>query len=488
MTRTCVVRVRASGEGARVVAVQDAPFMLSVSGARGLVGKSMTAEVARSFAGAFAAHLRSNAASETRPTLVIGRDGRGSGSELAQAVCAGACASGFDVIDLGIVATPTVGLMIGHLGAVGGIVITASHNPIEWNGMKTLNADGLALPTSDANDVIARFRSGNCEANAQHGTSTERQDGNHVHVQRVLANVDVSAIRAKRFRVALDSVNGGGSAAGAMLLEALGCEVVHLNAAHTGTFAHTPEPLEANLGQLMRAVSEGGSIAVGFAQDPDADRLALVDERGRFIGEEYTLALCALRLLQRHGQGVLATNLSTSRMIDTIAAQFAGSRVVRTAVGEANVVAGLKPANGIGGGEGNGGFIWPRICWVRDSLSAMALVLEVLAHDGRPISEIAAGIHRFAMVKQKMNLDAIGGSAAVPVALAKVRAFFAADPQARIDETDGIRVDLVSGWVHLRASNTEPIIRVIAEAADASAANELCALCRRAAEIPDSTD
>ncbi len=466
--------------------MQDAPLMLSVSGARGLVGQTMTADVARNFAGAFAAHLRSRLAPATRHTLVIGRDGRGSGAELAQAVRAGACANGFDVVDLGIVATPTVGLMIEHIGAVGGIVITASHNPIEWNGMKTLNADGLALPIADANDVIARFRSGKCETSDHVGTATDRRDGNHVHVQRVLANVDCAAIRAKHFRVALDSVNGGGSVAGAMLLEALGCELVHLNAANTGTFAHTPEPLEVNLGQLMRAVSEDESIAVGFAQDPDADRLALVDERGRFIGEEYTLALCALRLLQRHGHGILATNLSTSRMIDTIAAQFAGSRVVRTAVGEANVVAGLKPVDGIGGGEGNGGFIWPRICWVRDSLSAMALVLEFLAHDGRPISEIAAGIHRFAMVKQKMNLDAIGGSAAVPVALAKVRAFFAANPQARIDETDGIRVDLASGWVHLRASNTEPIIRVIAEAADTDAANELCALCRSAAGIPDS--
>ncbi len=460
--------------------------MLSVSGARGLVGKTMTAEVARTFACAFAAHLQSRLPPGSRHTLVIGRDGRGSGAELALAVRAGACASGFDVVDLGIVATPTVGLMIGHLGAVGGIVITASHNPIEWNGMKTLNADGLALPVEDANDVIARFRAGECEANSAPGTSVDRHDGNHVHVQRVLANVDVGAIRAKRFRVALDSVNGGGSAGGAMLLEALGCDVLHLNAQHTGHFAHTPEPLEAHLGELMRAVAGDGSIAVGFAQDPDADRLALVDERGRFIGEEYTLALCALRLLQRHGSGVLATNLSTSRMIDTIAAQFAGSRVVRTAVGEANVVSGLRPADGIGGGEGNGGFIWPRICWVRDSLSAMALVLEFLAHDGRSISEIAGGIHHFSMVKQKMNLDAIGGSAAVPLALAKVRAFFAANQQARIDETDGIRVDLPTGWVHLRASNTEPIIRVIAEADDARGANELCALCRRAAGIPES--
>ncbi len=483
MTRDC--EVHADARDARFGAVQDAPLMLSVSGARGLVGKSMTPEVAHDFTRAFAAHVRSRLAVASRPTLVIGRDGRGSGESLAHAVRAGACASGFDVVDLGIVATPTVGLMIGHLGCVGGVVITASHNPIEWNGMKTLNADGLALPIADANDVIARFHARSSELAHSPGTAVERRDGDEIHVARVLSNIDCESIRAKKFRVALDSVNGGGSRAGRMLLEALGCEVVHLNAEHTGIFAHTPEPLEANLGQLMRAVADGQTIVMGFAQDPDADRLALVDERGRFVGEEYTLALCALRLLQRHNGGVIATNLSTSRMIDTIAARFAGSRVVRTAVGEANVVAGLKPSGGIGGGEGNGGFIWPRICWVRDSLSAMALVLELCAHEGHSLSTIAAEIRKFSMVKQKMDLNAMGGNAAVPAALAKVRAFFQANPEARIDQTDGIRIDLPGGWVHVRASNTEPIIRVIAEASSLDEANELCTLCRRAAGIPE---
>ncbi len=463
--------------------MEEAPLMLSVSGARGLVGKSMTPEVARDFARAFTGHLRSVRDARSPSTIVLGRDGRASGTALARAVADGVTSSGFDLVDLGIVATPTVGLMIGHLGAVGGIMITASHNPIEWNGLKTLNSDGLALPSPDANAVIGRFRSGAADAPCARGCATTRDDGNATHVARVLAEVDSAAIRSKSFRVALDSVNGGGSVAGGLLLQALGCEVVHLNAQHTGVFAHTPEPLEVNLGQLMSTVAGDGSISVGFAQDPDADRLALVDETGRFVGEEYTLALCALRLLQRHGSGVLATNLSTSRMIDAIASRFAGARVVRTAVGEANVVAGLRPANGIGGGEGNGGFIWPRICWVRDSLSAMALVLELMTHEGKSLSELVRGIPRYAMVKQKLDLQAIGGCAAVAPALDKVAAFFHSDPLARIDRTDGIRVDLAAGWVHLRASNTEPIIRVIAEASDVSAANELCARCRRAAGI-----
>lgn len=455
--------------------------MLSVSGARGLVGKSMTPDVARNFSVAFAQHIRSALPTNARPKLIVGRDGRGSGAELSDAACDGLCSAGFDVIDLGIVSTPTVGLMIGHLGAVGGIVLTASHNPIEWNGLKTLNADGLALPLDEANQVIAQFRAGKTPTESTRGLRTRCGDGDQVHVDRVLANVDVAAIRSKRFRVVLDSVNGGGSRAGKMLLDALGCDVVHLNGEHTGSFAHTPEPIEANLGQLSDAVRTAGSVAMGCAQDPDADRLALVDEHGKFIGEEYTLVLGVMRLLQRHGHGDLATNLSTSRMIDDLAAKFPPSRVIRTSVGEANVVAGIKSVGGIGGGEGNGGFIWPKICWVRDSLSSMALVLELLAHDGRTLSAIIDGIPRYSMIKRKLDLASMGGQSAVPKALGKVRDYFANRAGAQLNQTDGIRIDLADGWVHLRASNTEPIIRLIAEASDRTRAEQLCDECARAA-------
>lgn len=460
--------------------------MLSVSGARGLVGKSMTPDVARNFSAAFADHIRSALPANARPKLIVGRDGRGSGALLADAACEGLCAAGFDVIDLGIVSTPTVGLMIGHLEAVGGIVLTASHNPIEWNGLKTLNADGLALPLDEANQVIARFRAGKISTSGVRGVRTQCGDGDQVHVDKVLANVNVSAIRSKHFLVVLDSVNGGGSRAGKMLLDALGCEVVHLNGEHTGTFAHTPEPIEANLGQLSQTVRSTKSVAIGFAQDPDADRLAVVDEHGKFIGEEYTLVLGVMRLLQRHGHGDLATNLSTSRMIDDLAAKFSPSRVIRTAVGEANVVAGIKSNGGIGGGEGNGGFIWPKICWVRDSLSSMALILELMAHHGGNLSEIIDGIPRYSMIKRKLDLASMGGQSAVPIALGKVRDFFAKRSEAQMNQTDGIRIDLADGWVHLRASNTEPIIRLIAEAGDRTRAEQLCDECSRAAGFSES--
>ncbi len=441
----------------------------------------MTDDVVRRFSMAFALHMREVTKQTGRGRMVIGRDGRGSGAALGDAACEGLCAAGFDVIDLGVVATPTVGLMIGHLEAVGGIVVTASHNPIEWNGLKTLNADGLALPAADANKVIAKFHA---RANSEGSVRGNREycgDGDQVHVERVLANVDVAAIRARRFRVALDSVNGGGAASGRMLLHALGCEVEQINGERTGTFAHTPEPLEANLTQLAECVRESGSFAAGFAQDPDADRLAIVDETGRFIGEEYTLVLAAMRLLQRHGCGDLATNLSTSRMIDDVAAQFPPSRVIRTAVGEANVVAGLKESRGIVGGEGNGGLIWPRICWVRDSLSAMALVLELLAHDGRTLRAIVESIRPYAMIKRKMDLASVGGQGAVAHALRQVRDAFVGKTGARVNEVDGIRIDLADGWIHLRASNTEPIIRLIAEAGDRARAEQLCDECASAA-------
>ena len=224
-------------------------------------------------------------------------------------------------------------------------------------------------------------------------------------------------------------------------------------------------------------------VAAGFAQDPDADRLALVDGTGRFIGEEYTFVLGALRLLEREGGGTIATNLSTSRMIDAVVARFPASKVVRTAVSEANVVDGIRSHNGIAGGEGNGGLIWPKVCWVRDSLSSMALVLESLAVHGTTLSQLAESIPAFAMVKRKLELAAIGGQSAVAPALAKVRAHFSSVKGASLNDADGIRIDLDRGWMHLRASNTEPIIRLIAEARTPSDAAQLCAECADAAGL-----
>ncbi len=459
----------------------EAPLMLSVSGARGIVGRTMTPEVAAAYAGAFGSFLRATTG-KARPRVAVGLDGRISGPPLAAAAIGGLMATGCDVIDLGVAMTPSVGVMIGHHRADGGLAITASHNPIEWNGIKCLDGDGLAPPPAIAKEIVDRFKQRRIDwcGPLETGRVTHDPTSARVHVDRVLAQVDADAIRGRRFAVVLDSVNGSGCEGGRMLLEALGCRVTHLFGEQTGVFGHTPEPLVDNLVDLARTTGSTPGSACGFAQDPDADRLAIVDETGRFIGEECTLVLAALRMLQRTGGGALAANLSTSRMIDDVAARFPGSRVVRTAVGEANVVAGLRSNGGIFGGEGNGGVILPGVCWVRDSLSAMALVLELLAYEGKPLSAIVASLPRYAMIKRKMELASVGGMAAVAPALAKVKAAFASE---RISDVDGVRVDFADGWVHLRASNTEPIVRVIAEAATEARANELCDLCQRAAGV-----
>ncbi len=461
----------------------DAPFMLSISGARGIVGASMTPIVASKFAAAFGSQLVEHT---RRPRLAVGRDGRAGGEAFTNAVKGALMAVGCEVVDFGVTMTPSIGVMIRELKLDGGMCITASHNPLEWNGLKCLNEDGLAPPKADADAIIARFREerfafvtaeciGSCE---------QRADANETHVAKVLALLGrerVAAIAQRRFVVVLDSVNASGCIPGRMLLERLGCTLVHINGEQTGVFAHRPEPIAENLAQLCDAVSSTPNAAIGFAQDPDADRLAIVDERGQFIGEEYTLVLGAMAMLAQCGATTMAANLSTSRMIDDVAARYPGASVARTAVGEAHVVAALKPSGGKIGGEGNGGVIVPEVCFVRDSLSAMALVLDLLASTPtQSLSRIVAGMPKYAMIKTKLDLSTIGGSSAVGAALEKVKLAFAHE---RCNASDGVRVDFADGWVHLRASNTEPIVRVIAEATTEQRAQELIRQCRTAAGL-----
>ena len=455
--------------------------MLSVSGARGLVGQSMTPAVAADFAAAFGSFIRTTTR-RTDPLICIGRDGRPSGQALVHAAIAGLSATGCRVIDLGVVTTPTVAVMIGKHKATGGMAITASHNPIEWNGLKCLNADGVAPPPGRAGEIIRRFKDRDFTfAPVTSAASISSDDsGPETHVEKVLAAIDPTPIRRAKFKVVLDSVNGSGCVAGRMLLERLGCKIVHLNGEPTGVFAHKPEPTETNLTDLAQ-LTKKSRAACGFAQDPDADRLAVIDERGTYIGEEYTLVLAAKSVLERRAARgdrspvIIAVNLSTSRMIDDLAARYAGVKVVRTAVGEANVVAAMKRQSKKAtiGGEGNGGVILPQICWVRDSLSGMALILSLLATTRKSLSEIVRDLPRYSMIKQKFDLTKIGGIAAVKPALQRVIKKFA---DADLSTLDGVRVDFGPpdpGWVHLRPSNTEPIVRLIAEATTESRAWEL---------------
>lgn len=446
-------------------------LMVSVSGVRGEIGQTLTPQVAVEFGAAFGTMLGAG------KTVVVGRDSRPSGAMVRNGVLAGLLACGVNAVDLGVVTTPGVALMTRRLGADGGIVITASHNPIQWNGMKFLRPDGIALHKDQAAQLreawegrrFAWVEPARCGQESRNGRTHD------THVSAVLDVVDATAIANRRFKVVLDSVNGAGCVATNVLLSKLGCTVAHMNGEPTGLFAHTPEPTAENLTGLCDEVRRQHA-AVGFAQDPDADRLALVDENGTYIGEEYSLALCAAYILRKR-TGPVATNLSTSRMIDDVAAGH-GVEVFRTPVGEANVAGRMLEEACVFGGEGNGGVIDPRVVPVRDSLAGIALILAYLTETGKPLSALVAEIPRYEMLKTKFPCPA---DAAGKVSEATKRHFAGRDG-ARLDESDGLRVDLPAGWVHVRGSNTEPIMRIIAEARGREAAEGLVAEVRRIAD------
>jgi phosphomannomutase len=420
---------------------------------RGLVDVNLTTDIAADYGRAFGTFLKST--NSGRLKVCIGRDSRQSGDRLGAAVADGLCSVGIDVIRLGIVTTPGVGIMIRHLGCAGGVVITASHNPIEYNGIKLLLGDGIApsaLLAGRIRDIYFDKKFTLAES-ADRGQITCCDSTDQVHLEKVLALVDADKIAARGFKVVLDSVNGAGGRAGVKLLDALGCDVVAVNNEPTGIFAHTPEPTKENLTSLCDEVKTAGAD-IGFAQDPDADRLAIVDGDGIYIGEEFTLALSAKYVLGKR-TGKSAANLSTSRMIDDIAAAC-GTRVIRTAVGEANVAAAMVENDCVIGGEGNGGVIDLQAGPVRDSLVAMAYVLALMAETEKSASRLASEVGGYCMKKIKFSADRQQAAEIIE----RVKGLL---PDAKIDTTDGCRFDLADGWCHLRASNTEPVVRLIVE-------------------------
>ncbi len=434
-------------------------LIMSVSGVRGIVGQTMTPTLAAEMGAAFGSHLGGG-------TVIVGRDSRASGDMLNRCLVGGLLASGVDVVELGVVTTPGVAVMIAEHSAAGGVVITASHNPAPWNGIKFLTAQGFAPPPEDAETIFTRFREKRFElAGAEGiGRSTLDDTTHERHIAKVFEILAVEKIKARRVKAVLDSVNGAGCVGGRMLLERLGCEVVQINGEPNGLFAHTPEPTAENLTGLCDAVKQHGAD-IGFAQDPDADRLAVVDDKARYIGEEYTVALAAKHRLAAQA-GPIAVNLSTSRMVDDLAAAVGGAAVIhRTRVGEANVAAAVLNVPCILGGEGNGGVIDPRVASVRDSFVGMGLILNLLADEGRPLSEIVDAMPSYVMIKKKFEIDRDRIDAWLRRA--------ADELDGAANDADGLRIDWPEGWVHLRPSNTEPIARVIAEAEDEPTAEAL---------------
>ena len=444
-------------------------LMVSVSGVRGEVPDVLTPRVAEDFGSAFAAMLGPGR------TVVLGRDTRKSGPAIRDAVTAGLTAGGVNVVDLGVVSTPGVALMTKHLNADGGVVITASHNPLPYNGIKFLSPQGWSLPAEQGRRLKELWQARRFAPAKVPGEVTSNDQTHQVHVEAVCNVLEVDAIARRRFKVVLDSINGAGIVGSKLLLERLGCELIHINDDPEADFAHRPEPLAENLVGLCEAVRQAGAD-IGFAQDPDADRLAIVDETGTYIGEEYTLPLTAAFVL-RHRRGDLATNLSTSRMMDAVAERF-GVRLHRAPVGEANVAARMVQANCVFGGEGYGGVMDPRVVIVRDSFVGMGLMLNYLAETGKTVSALAGELPRYEMIKEKLPCP----SGSAEKVLRAVRAALGSRPAARINEEDGIRVDLPDGWVHVRPSNTEPIIRITAEGDPGGPARSIAAEARRIVE------
>jgi len=441
------------------------PVMYSVAGVRGVVGESLTPELVTRFATAFGTFRNSG-------TIIVGRDTRVSGVMLKHLVFGGLMSAGCKIIDLDVAPTPTVALMVQELGADGAVVISGSHNPAEWNALKFFNEQGMYLNEPEWHRLQDLFYQGTFKAvNWQELHDVEHcADAYDVHIRRVLKVVEARTIRKAHLRVVLDAGNGAGSLITPTLLEKLGCTVVPLHCEPTGLFPRNPEPTFTNVGDLCQAVPEA-EAHVGFAQDADADRLAVVNQRGEYLGEEYTLALAARHVLRRR-KGLIVTNLSTSRLVEDVAREFDG-RVVRTRVHEIHVAERMRSEAAVLGGEGNGGVIDPRVHLTRDSLVAMALILEELAETGLSVSELAEQLPHYVMRKTKLPTT----YTAAMNTLTDIKNRF--QPQAdagtvRIDYTDGIRLDWDDAWVHVRPSGTEPALRVICEATTTERADALC--------------
>ena len=443
-------------------------LMVSVSGVRGRVGEALTPEVVARFAAGFGAWALGRGGSTA---IVVGRDSRVSGAMFHRAVLAALESVGATVIDVGMAPTPTIQLAVEHHHAAGGLAITASHNPIEWNALKFIGPSGLFLDAEEGT-AMRRVVDGEIPRVTWDRLGRVEPDDDAIarHIDAILALpfIDVDAIRRRQFRVALDCCHGAGALVMPALLERLGCTVRAIGLPTDGRFPRPPEPVAENLGDLEALVRRTGS-EIGLAVDPDVDRLALVSDEGRAIGEDYTLALAA-RLVLAHRRGPVVTNLSTSRLMDDVAAE-AGVPMLRAPVGEVNVAVRMRDEGAVIGGEGNGGVILPELHLGRDAPVGAAIILQLLLESGEPLSALAARYPRYAIVKDKLDRP----SAPLDAVYAALEREMAG---AESDRQDGLRLSWPDAWLHVRPSGTEPIVRVIAEAPTTERARELISRAR----------
>ena len=444
----------------------------SISGIRGTIG-GHTGDTLNpldivKFTSAYAMFIRNSRGDKCCGKIVVGRDARISGDMVRNVVCGTLMGAGFDVLDIGLATTPTTELAVTMAGADGGIIITASHNPRQWNALKLLNSDGEFLNKEEGNEVLAIAEREDfiyAEVDSL-GKYMSDDTFNRKHIEAVLALplVDVEAVRNARFRVCVDAINSVGGIILPDLLRELGVEYEILNATPNGDFAHNPEPLEKNLGGIMERM-RGGGFDLGIVVDPDVDRLAFICEDGRMFGEEYTLVSVADYVLS-HTPGNTVSNLSSTRALRDVTERH-GGKYTAAAVGEVNVTTKMKEVNAVIGGEGNGGVIYPECHYGRDALVGIALFLSSLAHKGCKVSELRATFPNYFIAKNRIDLTPTTDIDAI---LAKVKHMYA---DQQVNDIDGIKIDFPDKWVHLRRSNTEPIIRVYSEASTMEEADAL---------------
>jgi phosphomannomutase len=438
-------------------------LMVSISGIRGVIGESLTPDVVVRYAAAFGSYCRTK--HPGRNSIVVGRDGRISGSPVQNIVTSTLHSLGFDVTVIGICPTPTVQLAVEKLGAAGGIAVTASHNPMQWNGLKFMASTGMFLDASENKEFWALAEQPAAYV-AWDKLGKRIPDDTWLtrHIDQVLALplMYADAIRARKFRIVLDCINAAGGMIVPPLLDRLGCTIIPLNCDVSGVFSHTPEPIPENLTALADKVKEE-KADLGIAVDPDVDRLVLITEKGEPYSEEYTIASCVqfvLSRLERDGNvkgSNVVVNLSTTRAVDDIAASF-GARVTRTAVGEINVARKMKELGAVIGGEGSGGVILPDVHLGRDAIVGVALILQLLAESGTTLSGLKQRLPQYSIAKGKIELRGLSPDQALARILKKYGS------RGKVNTDDGVKIDFDDHWVHLRKSNTEPIVRIIAEA------------------------